>query len=539
MKVSGVQTHMIVWEKIRDGWLKHRCVLVLLLATLLLHSAWIAYTGYVAEDAFITFRFAQNLADGQGFTYNPEQRIYGTTTPLFTLLMALWGLLWKDPVPGAWLFNLLAALGTTFFTYQGLKKVQLSQPQRLFPLLLLILSPSLWVLDTQGMETPLVLFFMAASWSTFQRERWRWTGILLGLLLWVRIDTVLWVMIISFTTLLQNRRAGLIIVGLASATYLPWVLFALVYFGTPIPMTIVAKYWAYGVHGDVYKIQFIEPAFSILLHRLRPFIDVLKGSTPYNLASRDQAFDTIAIVLAIIFTIAGSIFALRKRKLTILVSFLILEIIRLTIIKLTFFNRYFVAANWSLCILMGYAIGTLWDLQKGRPITRILNLLLVTYFLVLGVTQGVIGTGTYRDAQHYRHEGSLQPIGQWLHKNMAEETTVQLEPLGYIGYYSGLTMLDEVGLVTPEVIHLKQQGITLSAQMLAILHPDVFVMHCDDAESISVETEWIEVGDGIVYEFLVRFDPLDYMDTENMPGGDRKLARASCYEVWARSAVKE
>jgi hypothetical protein len=530
---------MSVWERTKGIWLKHRCLLVLLVASLLLRISWLAYTGYVAEDAFITFRFAQNLAQGRGFVYNPGQRIYGTTTPLFTFLMALWSLLWRDPVPGAWLFNLAAALGTLVFTYQGLKQVQLSPPQRLFPLLLLILSPKLWVLDTQGMETPLVLLFIAASWSTFQRKRWHWSGIFLGLLLWVRIDTVLWVAIISFAAFLQDRRAGLIVFGSAFATYLPWVLFAFAYFGTPIPMTIIAKYWAYAVHGNIYNFHFIEPALSMLLHRLKPFTDVLKGSTPYNPTDLTSAFDTITTTLAITLTMVGSIFALRKRKLSLLVTFLTLEILRLTVIRITFFDRYFIAAIWSFCILMGYGLGSLWDLQKGKPIVRISNLILATFLLLLGVLQGMIGAGPYRDVQRYRHMGSLQTIGKWLRLNMSEGTTVQLEPLGYIGYYSGLTMLDEVGLVTPEVILLKQQNITLPAQMLAVLHPDVFVMHCDDARSISLEPERIEIGDEMVYKFMVRFDPLNDLDTADTEGDDRALARASCYEVWSASASKK
>jgi len=40
------------------------------------------------DDAFITFRYSRNLVDGEGFVYNPGARTLGTTTPLYTLLMA-------------------------------------------------------------------------------------------------------------------------------------------------------------------------------------------------------------------------------------------------------------------------------------------------------------------------------------------------------------------------------------------------------------------------------------------------------------------
>lgn len=39
------------------------------------------------DDAFITFRYARNIVEGQGFVYNPGVSTLGTTTPLFTLLL--------------------------------------------------------------------------------------------------------------------------------------------------------------------------------------------------------------------------------------------------------------------------------------------------------------------------------------------------------------------------------------------------------------------------------------------------------------------
>ena len=45
-------------------------------------------TGFVADDAFITFRYAQNLADGLGFVYNEGEQVLGTSTPMFTFVLA-------------------------------------------------------------------------------------------------------------------------------------------------------------------------------------------------------------------------------------------------------------------------------------------------------------------------------------------------------------------------------------------------------------------------------------------------------------------
>ncbi len=40
------------------------------------------------DDAFITFRYSRNIVEGQGFVYNIGAPSLGTTTPLYTLLMA-------------------------------------------------------------------------------------------------------------------------------------------------------------------------------------------------------------------------------------------------------------------------------------------------------------------------------------------------------------------------------------------------------------------------------------------------------------------
>ena len=51
------------------------------------------------DDAYITFRYARNLAEGLGFVYNPGQSVLGTTTPSYTALMSLAWLLSLHNLP--------------------------------------------------------------------------------------------------------------------------------------------------------------------------------------------------------------------------------------------------------------------------------------------------------------------------------------------------------------------------------------------------------------------------------------------------------
>lgn len=72
-------------------------VLVVLAATAVLHAA--SYSFAISDDAFISLRYAANLANGHGLVFNPgESPVEGFSNPLFTWIVAC--LLWfgADPV---------------------------------------------------------------------------------------------------------------------------------------------------------------------------------------------------------------------------------------------------------------------------------------------------------------------------------------------------------------------------------------------------------------------------------------------------------
>jgi arabinofuranosyltransferase len=60
-----------------------------LLITVLALVARLVSGPRIIDDAYITFRYAQNLVSGMGLVYNPGEHVLGTTTPLYTFLLAL------------------------------------------------------------------------------------------------------------------------------------------------------------------------------------------------------------------------------------------------------------------------------------------------------------------------------------------------------------------------------------------------------------------------------------------------------------------
>ena len=48
---------------------------------------WLGFRPF--DDSYITFRYSLNLAAGHGFVFNVGDPVLGTTTPLWTLVLAL------------------------------------------------------------------------------------------------------------------------------------------------------------------------------------------------------------------------------------------------------------------------------------------------------------------------------------------------------------------------------------------------------------------------------------------------------------------
>jgi len=137
---------------------------------------------------------------------------------------------------------------------------------------------------------------------------------------------------------------------------------------------------------------------------------------------------------------------------------------------------------WAVLILFSLGLGPL--LTKLRPVgsrslfwRSFLSLAFLTLFLGLGLRSAERA----RLTQMYRHEGALKPAGLWLREYSDPGARIQLEPLGYIGYYSERIMIDEVGLVTPQMVELKRRGMFDLDQYLEFFQPDYVLLHCDDS----------------------------------------------------------
>lgn len=138
----------------------------------------------VVDDAYISARYAAQLAAGHGLVYNPGQAIEGYTNLAWVLMTAAaiaGGVDLHVFLPGLGLACALVAQG---FAILLARRLGATHPiAATLPALLLAIDPNWAVASTNGIESSqFVAIVLAAAWATFAAAGgWRWpAGLLVG-----------------------------------------------------------------------------------------------------------------------------------------------------------------------------------------------------------------------------------------------------------------------------------------------------------------------------------------------------------------------
>jgi arabinofuranosyltransferase len=97
---------------------------VLLLAVGLLVLGAARWWPRTVDDAFITFRYSENLVVGSGPVFNPGEWVEGYSSPSWMLLMAGAIGLGFDPVPASKWLGLLASVACVLLVYADLRRLE-------------------------------------------------------------------------------------------------------------------------------------------------------------------------------------------------------------------------------------------------------------------------------------------------------------------------------------------------------------------------------------------------------------------------------
>jgi len=441
--------------------LPHLRSLVWPIATVLIAaSLWVWYkwlTNSAGDDAFITFRYAENIARGQGFVYNAGEHVMGTTTPLYTLLLAGLGWLLGPPnIPQiSFVICVLAGAGSGIFTYLTL--VELGVPSRYAVLVIAayLFHPHLLWTATSGMETTFVVFLMSLSFYLFVTRHDGWGFLVCGLAFVTRLDTAIWTSALVLGTMIARRDARLLLRSVwFLAIAVPWLVFATLYFGSPIPHSITAKASIANTAGQ--HAPFSVDGARDLAGWIVPTVAAPLMAIP-NVPAR------LALLISFLLVGAGVlVFKLRRRELWVPLLFGALYVAAFYLGHSPHFPWYLIPLVWASSIVLGVGLGEVTQIgQRGWSAfgVRTAPLASLAGGVLIAVLACCMALALRSEIATYDHplrpggQGDIREnIGEYLQAHSRPGDTVMLEPIGYIGYYSGLHVLDLAGLVSPDVV---------------------------------------------------------------------------------------
>lgn len=230
-----------------DFWL----ILVLLGAAV---AAWLLR--HVEDDAFITFRYSQHLADGLGPVWNPNgPPVEGYTNFLWMLLMAIPHALGIEVVTFSHLLSTSAFLANVYLSFRLIKLLIKSNLYQWVVLVLVAANYTLLGYATSGLETAfngmLVTGFLLWAVQSFRSppslERLVLGGLLAGILLLSRHDNlILLISVLAFFMTTQKKhqiplkRLGAFLFTMVTIM-VPFLLWRHNFYGAWLPNTFYAK----------------------------------------------------------------------------------------------------------------------------------------------------------------------------------------------------------------------------------------------------------------------------------------------------------
>jgi arabinofuranosyltransferase len=219
-------------------------------AALMAAAAAIAIAGRLyfgvmtSDDAYITFRYARNIATHHAFVYNHDERVLGTSTPLYAVMMAGVATLGLPLEKTSTLIGIACDALTVALLYRMIARAGFGDAAALGAAMTGAISMGI-APASAGMETPLynlllLLTFEAgrAAVDTGSSIRPALLAVTLGI---CRPEAVLAIGVIVAGLGVSRPRVALrvAIIGLAFA--LPLVAAAHWYYGNLVPQSVVAK----------------------------------------------------------------------------------------------------------------------------------------------------------------------------------------------------------------------------------------------------------------------------------------------------------
>lgn len=396
---------------------------------------------FIQDDAYISFRYAENFSKGNGFVWNVgEAPIEGFTNFLWTFFISIGIYLGFEPVLFSYVLGISFFSITLFITYKLARLLLHSESLSLLTVILMGTNYSFSAYATGGLETIMQTCLLSAvaylSIQILPESKWKvrnllFISVLSSLAILTRIDSVI-ILAVVFVALFYrtfiatvNNNDKLIRVA---ALVLPVFLIVLVWF-----------IWKYKTYGDILPNTFYVKVTSNS--------SILRGGFFLILFFLTYWFFPVMIL---------SLFGIKwivknsRMNLAILMAIIGLWCMYIVYVGGDFMEfRLFISIMPFLFILLSWFI---FGFVK-KPIFRLALVAMIVagsiYHALCFTTIRQIGCISELAGYMVRSDQNWPGIGRALGKYFQSEespVTIAVRPAGAIPYYSKLRTIDMLGL---------------------------------------------------------------------------------------------
>jgi hypothetical protein len=432
------------------------------LVILLGHEA--AAYAHTPDDAYISYRFAQNFAAGHGLVFNVGERVEGYTNFLWVVLLGIMIKLGLDPIALSKLGGGLLSVGTLWLTFTlGNRAFGRRSLLSLSAVAFLVFNSGYAEWSVAGLETPLFTFLIMAATSRYlaelERDKGSWASALLfALASLTRPDGVLlfgatgldrlvhrWG---EWPRLVKDSLTALASFLLIFGTHFGW---RLAYYGYPFPNTFYAKTGGglfQLLRGFDYLLDFVTANGGFIF--ALPLLLLLQPSLNF----RVRCFFLLVLVYSCYIVGVGGDFMGRHRFFVPILPLIYLLL------------------QGSLIFLAGRLDDLIRRklLRPNKPVIGLAFVSLIFFFTIVpplyraitakfGLGRALTTASMPMDAGEI--EASGEWTGKWLRAHAPPQATIAVSAAGLVPYYSGLYTIDMLGLTDLHIAHKQMPGLGL------------------------------------------------------------------------------
>jgi len=224
-------------------------------------------TAWMADDAFLTFRVADNFVHGFGLRWNVAERVQVFTHPAWLALVSAFYAITHEAYFTVLAVSIAFAIAVMYLL---VTRLAVDTPSAVGAAAVLVLSKAFVDYTTSGFETPLTYALIAGFWTVYfgvphARALRLWLPLSVALLVLTDAAAAVLVIPALAVAIWRTRAQGVwrpIVIALAPI--LVWEAFAFFYYGALLPNPTIARLYA-GLspsertrHGIVYLLDSIN-----------------------------------------------------------------------------------------------------------------------------------------------------------------------------------------------------------------------------------------------------------------------------------------